>query len=170
MSSSVAEQGFIGSHLVDWLVAEGAWVTVVDDLSTGRVENLDAALATGRCELAKHSVTETGFGAIVGAVHPEVVFHLAAQIDVRSSVADPVGDANANVLGTVAVLEAARQAGTRKVVFASSVAVYGPPAALPVRETPHRARCPRTRCPSWPVSRTCASTGSCTGCRRRRWC
>jgi len=134
VSSSVAEQGFIGSHLVDWLVAEGAWVTVVDDLSTGRVENLDAALATGRCELAKHSVTETGFGAIVGAVHPEVVFHLAAQIDVRSSVADPVGDANANVLGTVAVLEAARQAGTRKVVFASSVAVYGPPAALPVRE------------------------------------
>jgi len=79
----VAEQGFIGSHLVDRLVAEGAWVTVVDDLSTGRVENLDAALATGRCELAKHSVTETGFGAIVGAVHPEVVFHLAAQIDVR---------------------------------------------------------------------------------------
>jgi UDP-glucose 4-epimerase len=127
--------GFIGSHLTDRLVAGGHRVTVVDDLSNGREANLAAALASQRCSLHRHDVTAAaGLAELVAAAAPEVVFHLAAQIDVRASVADPVRDAAVNVLGTVAVLEAARLAGVDKVVFASSVAVYGPHAPLPVRE------------------------------------
>jgi UDP-glucose 4-epimerase len=135
--------GFIGSHLADRLVADGHTVTVVDDLSHGRPERLAGAVATGRCELVKLSVTDPGLPAAVQAAAPEVIFHLAAQIDVRASVADPVRDATANVVGTVAALEAARSAGVRKLVLASSVAIYGPPERLPVREdTPTRPLSP----------------------------
>src|SRR5260370_9895986 len=77
-------------------------------------------------------MTTPQFAALAAAWRPEVVCHLAAQISVRASVADPVLDARVNVLGTLNVLEAARACGTRKVVFTSSVGVYGVPAALPV--------------------------------------
>jgi len=126
--------GFIGSHLTDRLVAGGYEVTVVDNLSTGRVENLTEALQTGRCEFVSADVTTDAAAAAIAAANPDLVFHLAAQIDVRVSVADPVRDAQANVIGTVNVLEAARRAGCRKVLFASSVAIYGPPQRLPVTE------------------------------------
>ena len=126
--------GFIGSHLTDRLVGDGHLVTVLDDLSHGREANLDAALASGRCTLVRHDVATPGVTEAIMAAAPDVVFHLAAQIDVRASVADPVRDAAVNVVGTVGVLEAARLAGARKAVFASSVAVYGPDAALPVQE------------------------------------
>src|SRR5690606_6722123 len=69
---------------------------------------------------------------LVAAFRPEAICHLAAQISVRKSVADPLADARVNVEGTIAVLEAARRCGARKVVFASSVAVYGRPAVIPV--------------------------------------
>ncbi|MEN3305703.1 MAG: UDP-glucose 4-epimerase [Micromonosporaceae bacterium] len=121
--------GFIGSHLSDRLVAEGHEVVVVDSLVHGREANLPPA-----ARLVRHDVTAPGLAAVLAAARPEVVFHLAAQIDVRTSVADPVADATSNVLGTVAVLEAARRAGARKVVMASSVAIYGPPPRLPVNE------------------------------------
>ncbi|MEH1127925.1 NAD-dependent epimerase/dehydratase family protein [Micromonospora sp. CPCC 206061] len=135
--------GFIGSHLTDRLLADGHQVTVVDDLSNGRMENLAAATASGRCELIKLDVVDAQFGSLARSVRPEVIFNLAAQIDVRASVADPLRDVTANVLGTVAVLEAARHAGVRKVVLASSVAIYGPPKQLPVREdTPPRPLSP----------------------------
>jgi UDP-glucose 4-epimerase len=126
--------GFIGSHLVDRLLGEGHAVTVVDDLSHGQPEHLQEAMATGGCELVKVSVTDPSLPDVFAAAAPEVVYHLAAQIDVRISVANPLLDASTNVLGTVAVLEAARRAGSRKVLFASSVAIYGPPARLPVTE------------------------------------
>jgi UDP-glucose 4-epimerase len=126
--------GFIGSHLVDRLIADGHRVTVVDDLSHGRAENLRAALATGDCELVKLDLAGPGLPAVVAAAQPEVVFNLAAQIDVRVSVAEPVRDAAVNVLGTVALLEAARRSGARRLVHTSSVAIYGPPDALPVTE------------------------------------
>jgi UDP-glucose 4-epimerase len=126
--------GFIGSHLADRLVADGHDVTVVDDLSTGRAANLAAAAAGGRCRLVVADIAGLALADAVREAAPEVVFHLAAQIDVRASVADPIADAATNVVGTVAVLEAARRARARKVVFASSVAIFGPPRALPVTE------------------------------------
>jgi UDP-glucose 4-epimerase len=118
--------GFIGSNLVDALLGDGAEVTVVDDLSTGRRQNLDGALAAG-AHLAELDIRD---GAVLSRLveerPPELVFHLAAQIDVRRSVADPAFDASVNVGGTANVLEAARLGGARRVVFVSTGgAIYG---------------------------------------------
>src|SRR6266511_5689166 len=121
--------GFIGSHLADRLVADGHHVKIVDNLKHDRTANLAAALHAG-ARLVRRDITAPGLTEVFAQAQPEVVFHLAAQIDVRVSVADTVGAARSNVLGTADVLEAARQAGTRKVVMASSVAIYGPPAQL----------------------------------------
>jgi UDP-glucose 4-epimerase len=118
--------GFIGSNLVDALLARGDEVTVVDDLSTGRRENLEGALAAG-ATLAEADIRDrTAIEGIATEAKPEVVFHLAAQIDVRKSVADPAFDASINVGGTANVLEAARAGGARRVVFTSTGgAIYG---------------------------------------------
>jgi UDP-glucose 4-epimerase len=127
--------GFIGSHLVDALVAGGHEVHVVDDLSTGRVANLEAALEQG-AELHTEDVTDTAWMTDLAAIiRPEVVFHLAAHLDVRRSVDDPAFDAAVNVTGTAAVLDAARRAGARRLVLASTAAVYGRACELPARET-----------------------------------
>ncbi|MBP2475403.1 UDP-glucose 4-epimerase [Crossiella equi] len=117
------------------MVAEGHEVTILDNLSNGRLANLDGALASGRATFRELDITGPDLAAAVTEARPEVIFHLAAQVDVRASVADPLHDARVNVLGTLAVLEAARAAGTRKVLFASSVAIYGPTTDLPVAET-----------------------------------
>ncbi len=118
--------GFIGSNLVDALLARGDAVTVVDDLSTGRRENLDGALAAG-AELAELDIREAAaLGERVAAARPEIVFHLAAQIDVRRSMADPAFDAAVNVGGTANLLEAMRAAGSPRIVFVSTGgAIYG---------------------------------------------
>jgi UDP-glucose 4-epimerase len=122
--------GFIGSTLVDALVAEGATVTVVDDLSRGRREQVNE-----NAQFHELDIVDTRLAELVGAIRPEVVFHQAAQIDVRRSVRDPVLDARINVLGTVNLLQASVQAGVRRVVFASSGgAVYGDTAVLPTPE------------------------------------
>src|SRR3954470_4483122 len=108
--------GFIGSNLVDALLERGDEVTVVDNLSTGRESNLESALDSGaRLERAdiRHAAA---MRALVANEHPDVVFHLAAQIDVRKSVEDPGVDARTNIEGTVNLLEAARQAGVRRFV------------------------------------------------------
>ena len=104
--------GFIGSNLVDALLARGDEVTVVDDLSTGRRENLDGALAGGR-EAGRAGRPRGRRAGRAGSPseRPEVVFHLAAQIDVRKSLADPAFDAAINVGGTANLLEAARGGG-----------------------------------------------------------
>jgi UDP-glucose 4-epimerase len=118
--------GFIGSHLVDALLARGDEVLVVDDLSSGRRENLEEAFGRG-AELRDADVTDAA--AIQGAFadgRPELVFHLAAQIDVRRSVADPVFDLGVNVGGTINLLEAAVSNQARRVVFISTGgAIYG---------------------------------------------
>ena len=118
--------GFIGSNLVDALLADGAEVTVVDDLSTGRRQNLDGALAAG-AQLAELDIREgAALSELFAERRPETVFHLAAQIDVRRSVADPAFDASINVGGTANVLEAARVAEAGRVVFVSTGgAIYG---------------------------------------------
>ncbi len=118
--------GFIGSNLVDELLARGDEVTVLDDLSTGRRENLGEALGAG-AELIEGDIRDAG--AVVATferVRPEAVFHLAAQIDVRKSVADPAFDASINVGGTATLLEAAREAGMpRFVLISTGGAIYG---------------------------------------------
>jgi UDP-glucose 4-epimerase len=118
--------GFIGSHLADALVARGEDVLVVDDLSSGRRENLAGALSSG-ARLVEADVADAEALAAPLAEHrPEAVFHLAAQIDVRRSVADPAFDLRVNVGGTINLLEAARSAGTSRFVFASTGgAIYG---------------------------------------------
>src|ERR1700733_4873893 len=112
--------GFIGSNLVDALLARGDRVTVIDNLSTGKRANLEAALANG-ARFEKADVREAdAVAAIFAAARPEIVFHLAAQIDVRHSVEHPAQDANSNVLGTIAVLEAALRNGARRLVNTST--------------------------------------------------
>jgi UDP-glucose 4-epimerase len=118
--------GFIGSNLVDALLARGDEVTVVDDLSTGRRGNLEGALAAGG-ELVELDIRDAGALAVaVADRRPEAVFHLAAQIDVRKSLADPAFDAAVNIGGTANLLEAVRGAGGARVVFVSTGgAIYG---------------------------------------------
>ena len=118
--------GFIGSNLVDALLARGDEVIVVDDLSTGRRVNLEGALAAG-AELAEIDIRDgAALSALATEKQPRTVFHLAAQIDVRKSLADPAFDAAINVGGTANVLDAARAAGTERVVFVSTGgAIYG---------------------------------------------
>ncbi|MGV9715883.1 MULTISPECIES: NAD-dependent epimerase/dehydratase family protein [Rhodococcus] len=127
--------GFIGSNLVDRLLAEGHEVVGVDNLSTGRPSNLDVALHSDRFTFVETDVTLPDLRAVIGGVRPEVVFHLAAQVDVRKSVADPCHDAVTNVVGTVNLTEACHRAGTRRIVFAASGGSrYGEPPVLPVDE------------------------------------
>src|SRR5579875_1991543 len=122
--------GFIGSHLTDALLARGDEVAVVDDLSSGRTSRLD-----GRVSLHKVSVTDArALGAAVQAERPELICHLAAQIDVRASVASPADDAMTNVVGTVNVLEAARSAGVRVLFCSTGGALYGRDAPIPSME------------------------------------
>jgi UDP-glucose 4-epimerase len=132
--------GFIGSTLVDRLLAEGHAVDVIDDLSSGNLANLADARADRSYELSIHriDVRDPSVVDLIARRQPEVVFHLAAQADVRVSVARPVFDAEVNIIGSLNVLEGARLGGARKVVFASSGGtIYGEPAAadLPVRES-----------------------------------
>ena len=135
--------GFIGSHLVDALAARGDEVLVLDDFSSGKRENLAGSLEAG-ATVTELDVTDAQamFDAI-GTFQPETVFHLAAQIDVRRSMADPGFDARLNVVGTVNALEAATRAEASKFVFTSTGgAIYGEGAErtdeLPFAET---ARC-----------------------------
>jgi UDP-glucose 4-epimerase len=131
--------GFIGSTLVDRLLADGHDVVVVDDFSSGSDANLASAQATGdRLTVHRADIRDDAVTTLVAGEQPEVVFHLAAQADVRVSVARPAYDASINVIGLLNVLEGAREAGTRKVVFASSGGtIYGEPdpSVLPVDES-----------------------------------
>jgi UDP-glucose 4-epimerase len=127
--------GFIGSNLVDALVARGDRVVVVDNLSSGKPENLEGALAAG-AELHKVDVRDgLEVARVFEAVRPELVFHLAAQIDVRVSVEQPALDAEVNILGALNVLESARVVGARKFVNTSTGGgLYGDAGVLPTPE------------------------------------
>jgi UDP-glucose 4-epimerase len=136
--------GFIGSTLVDRLLAEGHSVDVIDDLSSGNLANLAEARSDRSNELSFHQldIREPAVVDLVVRRRPEVVFHLAAQIDVRVSMARPAYDAGINVVGSLNVIEGALAAGARKVVFAASGGtLYGDtdPSELPIKES-HPAR------------------------------
>ncbi len=122
--------GFIGSHLTDAFLARGDEVIVVDDLSTGRAGRLDE-----HSWLHKLSITDAAsLGEIVRGTRPELICHLAAHIDVRTSVDAPAQDAQVNVVGTVNVLEAARSTGARVLFGSSGGTLYGRNAPIPSRE------------------------------------
>ena len=126
--------GFVGSTLVDRLLAEGHAVDVVDDLSTGRLDNLAEARADRRNELSIHhiDIRQPEMVDLVTRRRPDVVFHLAARPG-----SDAIVDAEVTVLGTLRVLQGAQAGGTRKVVFASSASVYGhvDDKHVPIRES-----------------------------------
>ncbi|MGB6455399.1 MAG: NAD-dependent epimerase/dehydratase family protein [Streptosporangiaceae bacterium] len=122
--------GFIGSHLVDALVARGDEVAIVDDMSAGRPDRVSAQAA-----VHKLTVTEAGaLTAVTAEFGPEIICHLAARIDVRASVANPVDDAQINVIGTVNVLEAARAVGARVLFGSTGAVIYGRDAPIPSLE------------------------------------
>lgn len=139
--------GFIGSNLVDALLEDGHTVLVIDNLSTGKFENLYRVKDAARQNrFAFHQVDIRDSAAVVAfkGQNPDVVMHLAAQADVRYSVKYPVEDADHNILGTINLLQMAMESGVKKFVFTSSGGcIYGEPTDLPVsEEAPRRAACP----------------------------
>ncbi|MCB0863785.1 MAG: GDP-mannose 4,6-dehydratase [Solirubrobacterales bacterium] len=118
--------GFIGSHLTDALVERGDEVTILDNLSTGKLENLESALAGGAV-LVEGDITDRAFvEATLEKVRPKTVFHLAAQGEVQRSITEPAFDATVNVVGTINVIEASKAVGIDRFVFASTGgAIYG---------------------------------------------
>jgi UDP-glucose 4-epimerase len=128
--------GFIGSNLADALLDRGDEVTVVDNLASGKRENLTGALARGAA-FEEADIRDAGrMRAVLSAARPDIVFHLAAQIDVRKSIEDPAWDAGVNVVGTVNVLQAARETGVKRVVNTSTGgAIYGDADVTPTPES-----------------------------------
>jgi UDP-glucose 4-epimerase len=123
--------GFIGSHVADACVADGHEVMVIDDLSSGKKEHVPEAARFVLCDVGSDTAVEA-----VRTFRPEVINHHAAQINVRASVADPQRDAQVNILGSIRLLEAARQHGVRKFLFASSGgAGYGEQEQFPADES-----------------------------------
>jgi UDP-glucose 4-epimerase len=128
--------GFIGSNLVDALIERGDEVTVVDNLTTGKRENLEQALGAGAKLVEADMRDGDAMKDLAAQAQPEVVFHLGAQIDVRRSVADPAFDASVNVIGTINMLAAAHDAGARRFVNSSTGgAIYGEGRQIPAPES-----------------------------------
>jgi len=124
--------GFIGSHLVDALVSSGCKVTVLDDLSTGRLSNIEHLkdnITFYKGDIRDRETLDTA------VKDCDVVFHQAAMVSVPQTVGDPVGSAMVNEMGTLSVLESSRKHNVKRVVLASSSAVYGDDPQLPKRET-----------------------------------
>jgi UDP-glucose 4-epimerase len=122
--------GFIGSHVCDELIRNGHEVIALDDLSSGRRENLDP-----RVRLVTADIRSADAASLILSERPDALFHLAAQMDVRRSVADPRFDADVNVLGMLNLLEAARKSGVKKVIFSSTGgAIYGEQDVFPAPE------------------------------------
>jgi UDP-glucose 4-epimerase len=128
--------GFIGSNLVDALLDRGDEVTVIDNLASGKRENLRGALARG-AGFDEADIRDAGrMRSVLASARPDIVFHLAAQIDVRKSIEDPAWDAGVNVVGTINVLEAAHRAGVKRVVNTSTGgAIYGDADVMPTPES-----------------------------------
>ncbi|MFW6174881.1 MAG: NAD-dependent epimerase/dehydratase family protein [Chloroflexota bacterium] len=125
--------GFLGSHIVDRMLSDGWRVVALDDLSTGKRENLDS-----RAELMVEDIRSANAAGVITQVKPDVIVHAAAQISVSRSAREPLFDAEVNVLGSLRVMEAARRSGTSKLIFISTGgAIYGQPRDLPVSESLH---------------------------------
>ncbi len=128
--------GFIGSHLVDRLLADGGRVTILDDFSTGHEANVSAHSSTALLRVVKGSITDERLVDSLVAEHP-LVFHLAAAVGVAHIMRDPVASLHTNVRGTENVLAAAHRYGSR-IVLASTSEIYGRSAEVPFKETANR--------------------------------
>lgn len=127
--------GFIGSHTTDQLLAAGHAVVGVDNFRTGKPANLDAARRAAGFRFVEADVAAAGtLDAVVKETRPDAIIHLAALVSVQESIADPALNFSLNVAATQLVAEAARRHGVKRVVFASSAAVYGDATELPLRE------------------------------------
>lgn len=122
--------GFIGSQIVDALIHAGHRVHILDNLSTGRLENVNPDAVFHQGDMMDHETLTRVFA----AARPEVVMHHAAQIDVQASLTAPLRDAHINILGAIGLLEQCREHSVRKLIYASSAAVYGTPQYLSVDE------------------------------------
>ena len=132
--------GFIGSHTVDQLLAAGHTVTGADNLRTGRRANLGAAAASPRFALHEIDVAEPGvLDRLVAAAKPDAIIHLAALVSVQESMDNPDLNYRLNLHATHLVAEAARTHGVKRIVFASSAAIYGDTTDLPIRESTDKA-------------------------------
>jgi UDP-glucose 4-epimerase len=138
--------GFIGSHLVDLLLQDECEILIIDDLSTGRRENLDSAFKehSKQIQLAELDIVAPGTRARVKAFKPDLICHLAAQMNVRRSVSEPQFDAEKNIVGTINLLEAAKECDCRGFIFASTGgAIYGEQEHFPADENhPVNPECP----------------------------
>ncbi|MGI5927863.1 MAG: NAD-dependent epimerase/dehydratase family protein [Thermacetogeniaceae bacterium] len=121
--------GFIGSHVADLCLKDGHYTVILDNLSTGTMDNVPAEAVFYQEDICSQALSE-----ILVREKVDIVFHHAAQIDVQTSIKEPQADAKTNIMGTINLLEACKQVGTRKIVYASSAAVYGEPCYLPVDE------------------------------------
>jgi len=119
--------GFIGSHMVDRLLELDFKVVVMDDLSSGKIKNLDSSAVFHHTD-----ITQPAMADIIQREQPDLVFHMAAQTSVTQSTKDPIADANSNVLGTLRVLDASRRAGVEKIIYScTGGALYGDPETIP---------------------------------------
>jgi UDP-glucose 4-epimerase len=119
--------GFIGSHMVDRLLTLDYKVVVMDDLSTGKIKNLDSTAVFHHTD-----ITQPAMDDIIQREQPDLVFHMAAQTSVTLSTKDPIMDTNANVIGTLRVLEASRRVGVEKIIYScTGGALYGDPETIP---------------------------------------
>jgi len=122
--------GFIGSHIVDALVKKNMRVFVVDDLSSGRESNVNPKATFKKCSIASAQMVE-----YLKEIKPDVIFHCAAQVNLRNSLIDPPSDAHTNILGTINILHTAASIGVKKVIYSSTGgALYPETAKLPATE------------------------------------
>ncbi|MZK52735.1 NAD-dependent epimerase/dehydratase family protein [Clostridium beijerinckii] len=122
--------GFIGSNVVDELISSNYEVCIIDNLSTGKVDNLNSKAVFYKCDI----INVEALKLIFEIERPEVVYHFAAQIDVQNSLKKPAFDADINIIGTINILECCRKYEVKKIIYPSSAAVYGNPKYLPVDE------------------------------------
>ncbi|MDD3365317.1 MAG: NAD-dependent epimerase/dehydratase family protein, partial [Syntrophomonas sp.] len=121
--------GFIASHIIDKLIAQGYRVACIDNLSSGRIENINSQAVFYNID-----ISDTAIGQIFKNEKPKIVIHHAAQVDVQISLAKPLNDANTNIIGSLNVFENCVRHGVKKVTYASSAAVYGEPKYLGIDE------------------------------------
>lgn len=121
--------GFIGSHVVDLLVENNYDICVIDNLSHGKIEYINPKAKFYKCDILNQDILN-----ILQIEKPEIIIHLAAQVNASESVINPLKDAKVNIIGTINLLEAAKKAGVKKILYSSSAAVFGEPEYLPIDE------------------------------------